>query len=314
MKTTAPVRRTPPLNSLKAFEATARLGSFVLAAAELHVSPSAVSQQIRKLEDFLGKQLFIRRNNQIMLTDVGLLVQSTSTEMMDQLASMTLRLTGSGLPPNLVVSALPSVGIRWFSRRLPEFLRANPDVRVDFRLEDDPVDFHRNRIDVRISFGEHLYPDFVTVPFRRDRVTLMCTPQVLKSRDIQQDTLGSLQETDLIHVLWRSGIGLSAYPTWDSWLASMGISRHVRRELGHSVDMSCLAVDLARSGCGIALGQVMLAEHELEQGILVAPFAESIPLQYFYCAVYTPANSRNAIVQSFIAWLASLFPDQEKRR
>ena len=159
MKTHAPVRRTPPLNSLKAFEATARLGSFVLAAAELHVSPSAVSQQIRKLEDFLGKQLFIRRNNQLMLTDVGMLVQATSTEMMDQLASMTLRLTDSRIRPNLVISALPSVGIRWFSRRLPEFLRSNPDVRVDFRLEDDPVDFYRNRIDVRISFGEHLYPD-----------------------------------------------------------------------------------------------------------------------------------------------------------
>src|ERR1700744_6532602 len=126
-----PHARTPPLNSLKAFEATARLGSFVLAAAELHVSPSAISQQIRKLEDFLGKQLFIRRNNQLMLTDDGLLVQATSTEMMDRLASMTLRLTDSAIPPNLVVSVLPSVGVRWLSRRLPQFMRANPDVRVD---------------------------------------------------------------------------------------------------------------------------------------------------------------------------------------
>jgi LysR family glycine cleavage system transcriptional activator len=310
MKTNAPVRRTPPLNSLKAFEATARLGSFVLAAAELHVSPSAVSQQIRKLEDFLGKQLFIRRNNQLMLTDVGMLVQATSTEMMDQLASMTLRLTDSRIRPNLVISALPSVGIRWFSRRLPEFLRSNPDVRVDFRLEDDPVDFYRNRIDVRISFGEHLYPDFVTVPFHRDGVTLMGTPEVLKSKGVQLNTLESLQETDLIHVLWRSGIGLSAYPTWESWLAAAGAPRHVRRELGHSVDMSCLAVDLARSGCGIALCQKMLAEHELAQGILVAPFAASLSLQYFYCAVYTPANSRNVMVQSFIAWLSSLFSNQ----
>ena len=84
--------------------------------------------------------------------------------------------------------------------------------------------------------------------------------------------------------------------------------------MGHTVDTSCLGIDLARNGCGIVLGQLMLAEHEREQGVLVAPFAESLSLQYFYCAVFTPANARNAMVQSFIAWLSGLFPDLERIR
>jgi LysR family glycine cleavage system transcriptional activator len=135
------VRKVPPLNALKAFEASARLGSYVLAAAELHVTPGAVSQQIQKLEDFLGRQLFLRRNKQLILTDVGLSVQAASTEMMDGLEAMTRRLMDGSLRSNLIISVLPSLLVHWLNRRLPEFLRANPDVRVDLRLEDDPVDF-----------------------------------------------------------------------------------------------------------------------------------------------------------------------------
>jgi LysR family glycine cleavage system transcriptional activator len=298
------VRKVPPLNALKAFEASARLGSYVLAAAELHVTPGAVSQQIQKLEDFLGRQLFLRRSKQLILTDVGMSVQTASTEMMDGLEAMTRRLMDSSLRSNLIISVLPSLLVHWLNRRLPEFLRANPDVRVDLRLEDDPVDFYRNRIDIRISYGEHLYPDLVTVPFRQDRVTAMCTPELLKSGRVRGNVLESLQDEDLIHVSWRNGF--SSYPTWDSWFAAAGSPRQPRRELGHTVDMSSVAVDLARSGAGVALGQFLLAEEDLEQGILVTPFSTSIAFQYHYCVVHTPANSHNPMLRAFITWLRGL--------
>jgi LysR family glycine cleavage system transcriptional activator len=298
------VRKVPPLNALKAFEASARLGSYVLAAAELHVTPGAVSQQIQKLEDFLGRQLFLRRNKQLILTDVGMSVQSASTEMMDGLEAMTRRLMDGSLRSNLIISVLPSLLVHWLNRRLPEFLRANPDVRLDLRLEDDPVDFYRNRIDIRISYGEHLYPDLVTVPFRQDRVTAMCTPEMLKSNRVRGNVLESLRDEDLIHVSWRNGF--SSYPTWDSWFAAAGSPRQSRRELGHTVDMSSVAVDLARSGAGVALGQFLLAEEDLEHGLLVTPFSTSIAFQYYYCVVHTPANSHNPMLRAFIAWLRGL--------
>lgn len=296
-------RKLPPLNALKTFEASARLGSFVLAAAELNVTPGAVSQQIKKLEDFFGRQLFIRRNNQLLLTDVALTVQASSSEMMDGLAQLTQRLLEGTIRSNLIVSVLPSVGIRWLNTRLPEFLAAHPDVRIDLRLEEDPVDFFRNRIDVRLCYGEHLYPEFVTVPFLGDSVTVLCRPEFAAGGRAGPAAAEVLRDEDLIHVTWRTGF--SSYPTWEDWFASTGSARRPRRELGHTVDTSSVAIDLARAGCGIVLGQAMLAEPEVAAGELVAPFAHRLPLQYDYCAVHTRPNERNPTIRSFVDWLAA---------
>lgn len=297
-------RKLPPLNALKTFEASARLGSFVLAAAELHVTPGAVSQQIKKLEDFFGQQLFIRRNNQLLLTDIGLAVQAASTEMMNGLALLTERLLTGPTRSRLIVSVLPSVGVRWLNRRLPDFLRAHANVRVDLHIEEDPVDFFRNRIDVRISYGEHLYPEFVTVPLLKDHVTVMCAPELIATGRIAPESVESLRDEDLIHVAWRKGF--SSYPTWESWFARAGEARQPRCELGHTTDTSSLGIDLACAGCGAVLGQSMLAEDELARGRLVTPFATRVPLQYDYCAVYTRANARNPSVEAFVTWLAGM--------
>ena len=297
-------RKLPPLNALKTFEASARLGSFVLAAAELHVTPGAVSQQIKKLEDFFGRQLFIRRNNQLLLTDVGLTVQAAAAEMMNGLALLTQRLLTGPIHSRLIVSVLPSVGVRWLNRRLPDFLRTHAQVRVDLHLEEDPVDFLRNRIDVRIAYGEHLYPELISVPFLKDHVTAMCAPELIAAGRITPESVGSLRDEDLIHVAWRKGF--SSYPTWESWFARTGEPRQPRCELGHTTDISSLGIDLACAGCGAVLGQSMLAEDELAHGRLVTPFAARIPLQYDYCAVYTRANAQNPMVQAFVTWLTEI--------
>ena len=296
-------RRLPPLNAIKAFEATARLGSVATAARELRVTRGAVSQQIAKLEDFLGKPLFTRHHNQLFLTDVGLAVKSASTEMMDELAAMTERLLGGALRSGLAISMIPSIGVRWFNRHMGGFLASHPDVRLDLRIEDDPIDFFRNPVDVRIAYGEHLYPDFVTVQLLRDHATPLCTPGFLKSRRLSFDSPESLLDRDLIHVAWRSGF--SSHPTWNAWFAGAGVKREAHAELGHRVDMSGLAIDLARSGEAIALGQAIYAEGELASGELVAPFGFRLPLQYPYCAVYPRSRARNSLVQSFVTWLAA---------
>jgi LysR family transcriptional regulator, glycine cleavage system transcriptional activator len=297
-------RRLPPLNAVKAFEATARLGTVAMAARELNVTRGAVSQQIAKLEDFLGKALFARHNNQLFLTDVGLAVKSASTEMMDELAAMTERLLGGGTRSALSVSVIPSIGVRWFNRHMSGFLQAYPEVRLDLRIEDDPIDFYRNPVDVRIAYGEHLYPQFVTVPFLRDHAMPMCTPKFLKGRRLGSGAPAALRDEDLIHISWRAGF--SSYPTWSAWFALAGVRREPRAELGHKVDMSSLAIDLALSGEGIALGQAMFAQEELRTGALVTPFECLLPLQYEYCAVHPRSRTRNTLVQNFIQWLVKL--------
>lgn len=295
-------RKLPPLNALKAFEASARLGSFVLAAAELNVTPSAVSQHIKKLEDFYGRQLFIRRNNQLVLTDVARTVLAASSQLMDGLADLTERLLGAPVRSNLIVSVLPSIGVRWLNRRLPEFLAAHSNVRLDLRLEEDPVDFFRNRIDIRLCYGEHLYPEFVTVPFKRDRVTAMCRPEVARELG-DRGAPNGLEDDSLIHVSWRAGF--SSYPTWTAWFASQDIVRHPRRELGHTMDTSSVAIDLASGGVGVVLGQEMLAEKELAAGTLITPVPHWMPLQYDYCVVHGEAGKRNRVVASFVEWLVA---------
>lgn len=169
--------------------------------------------------------------------------------MMDELAQLTERLLEGPVRSNLILSALPSVGVRWLNRQLPLFLGEHPDLRVDLRLEEDPIDFFRNRIDVRLSYG-HLYPEFNTVPFRRDSVTALCRPELI-SDGVDVARPGLLRDEDLIHVTWR--VGFSSYPDWGAWLAAQGVTHTPRHELGHTADTSSLAIDLACTGCGIVL-------------------------------------------------------------
>jgi LysR family transcriptional regulator, glycine cleavage system transcriptional activator len=300
---TPAVRKLPPLNALRAFEAAARLGSFAHAAAELGVTAGAVSQQVKKLEDFFGRQLFIRGKNSLPLTDVGHSVYAAGTEMIDALRAMTQGLVDGNERRNLIVSVLPSVGVHWLNRKLPLFLREHPDLRVDLRLEDDPVDFFRTRIDVRISYGEHIYPEFVTVPIVRDRVTVMCTPAFAAEHQLARGDPALLRDEDLIHICWRTG--LAAYPTWNSWFEAAGAPRQARRELGHTTDLSSLAIDLARSGAGAVLAQRWLAQEELRAGTLITPFKTTLDLQYRYCAVHLRGNARNQAVTSFVEWLCA---------
>ena len=177
-------RRLPPLNAVKAFEASARLGGFSLAARELGVTPGAVSQQVKILEDFFAKHLFARHNNQIQLTDAGLSVYADCAEVIERLSEMTQRLMEGNVHSRFVVSTLPSVAVRWLNRRLREFLESEPDTRCEFRVEYDPVDFVNHHIDLRVCYGQHLYPEMVTVPIVRDEVIPICSPGFLSRSGI----------------------------------------------------------------------------------------------------------------------------------
>ena len=294
-------RKLPPLNAVKAFEASARHGGFSLAARELGVTPGAVSQQVKILEAFFAKQLFVRRNNQLQLTDAGLALYADSAEVIDRLSEMTQRLLEGELRSRFVISTLPSVAVRWLNRRLGEFLAAEPNVHCEIRVEDDPVDFAQHHIDVRICYGQHLYPELVTVPILQDLVSPLCSPEYLARGHLQRGMPDSILDKDLIHVDW--GAGFASYPTWAEWFHATGVERTPQLGLGHMVRMSSLAIDLAVSGFGVALGQRLLARDELADGRLVAPFMQALPLGYAYCAVHPHSRSNKRIVGAFLEWV-----------
>jgi LysR family glycine cleavage system transcriptional activator len=292
----------PPLNAVKAFEASARLGSFSRAARELGVTAGAISQQVRILEDFFEKQLFLRRNNQLQLTDAGLAVYADSAQVIERLSEMTRRLRTGQTRSRFVVSALPSVAVRWLNGKLAAFLATRPALRCELRVEEDPVDFARHHIDLRICYGRHLYPEMVVRPLLRDVVTPLCTPDYLARRGRPLDAPGAIEDSELIHVDW--GGSFASHPTWAEWFAAAGAPRMPEVALGHTAGMSSLALDLALAGCGIALGQRMLAAEDIAAGRLLAPFGESLALGHDYCAVHPQSRLGHEVLQGFLAWLS----------
>jgi LysR family glycine cleavage system transcriptional activator len=292
--------RLPPLNAVKAFEASARLGGFSQAARELGVTPGAVSQQVKLLEEFFAKQLFTRRNNQLQLTDAGLAVYADSAQVIERLTDMTRRLLEGKVRSRFVISTHASVAVHWLNRRLPDFLAAEPDVRCVIRVEEDPVDFAQHHIDLRICYGQHLYPEMVTRSLIRDVVTPLCAPDYLAHRRTPLHDPQEIQDSELIHIDW--GGSFASYPSWAEWLAAAGVRRSPQIELGHTTAMSSLAVDLALAGRGFALGQRLLAREELADGRLVAPFELSLALGHDYCAVHPHSRTDKRVVRAFLDW------------
>ena len=297
--------KLPPLNAMKAFEAAARHGSFLGAAAELGVTAPAVSQQVKLLESHLGRQLFQRRNNAIALTDAGRAAFPAIAAGFESLASVGAMAAGAGLRSRLVVSALPSLALSWLAPRLGAFVAAHPGTVFELRSEEDPVEFARHDIDLRICYGSGHYPELQEAPLLRDQVRPLCAPGWLAARPGLEGPEG-LADEDLIHVDW--GPAFASHPTWRGWLAAAGVERRPQRNQGHLVGYSALAIDFATAGMGIALGQGLLAAERLVKGDLVSPFGPALALKERYYLVSPHARARRPQLLALTSWLADQLP------
>jgi LysR family glycine cleavage system transcriptional activator len=291
----------PPLNALRAFEAAARSGSYVAAAEELGVSPAAVSQQVRNLEDFLGKQLFMRFNNRILLTDAGQVVFAGASDALQSISALTEQVMSGQTRSRLVVSVITSVAERWLEPRLAAFALKEHAPRIELRVEADPVDFARHNIDLRICYGTNQYPEMNTIRLLQDEVLPLCSPAYLeRNASARTGGMDGVPDDDLIHTSW--GPSFVSHPTWHAWFARSGINRPNDRK-GYQVGMSSLALDLARDGVGVALGQKMMASGDLAAGRLVPLSDVAIELGHPYCLVHPRSKARKAGLQALIDWL-----------
>jgi len=291
----------PPLNALRAFEAAARTGSYVAAAEELHVSPAAVSQHVRNLEEFLGRQLFRRFNNRVLLTDAGQVVFAGASDALQSVSTLTEQLMSGGTKPRLVISVITSVAERWLEPRLAAFALSEKALRIERRVEGAPVDFARHNIDLRVCYGTNQYSEMNTIRLRQDEVLPLCSPAYLE-RNQRAATLGmdGVPDDDLIHTSW--GPSFVSHPTWHAWFAKSGIDRPNNNK-GYQIGTSGLALDLARDGVGVVLGQKMLASEDLAAGRLVPLSSIAIELGHPYCLVHPRSKARKAGLQSLIDWL-----------
>jgi LysR family transcriptional regulator, glycine cleavage system transcriptional activator len=305
-------RRLPPLNSLRAFEAAARLSSFAAAANELHVTPAAISHQVKALEELLGVKLFRRRASGLELTHAGRVCQPRLREGFDRLAEAVEQIRATGAPGTLSVDAAPTFAAKWLAPRLHRFVATHRglDVRINARtrLIDVPqanggADEGRPGVpaedaDLSIRFGSGDYPGMRVDRLLAVSVTPMCSPQLIKGERVLHEPR-DLRNHVLIHDNVPSDDGR---PLWQVWLEAAGVDG-VDFAHGTRFNHASLALDAAADGVGVALGMPQIAAFDLAVGRLVAPFALRLPLASSYYLVSPGERSDRTEVAAFRRWI-----------
>jgi len=287
------VARLPPLNAVRAFEAAARHLSFTNAAGELHVTQSAVSHQVKALEEYLGIKLFHRLNRALVLTDEGQAYLPTVRRIFDQLYEATKQLTESGVRGKLTVSALPSFAARWLVPRLGKFGKFYPVIDVRLMPTAQLVDFVRDEVDVGIRYGRGRYPGLRVDRLMDEDVFPVCSPGLLKGPHPLTHPQ-SLKYHTLMH---DDGHG-----DWRTWLLSAGVDG-VDPQRGPIFTDSGMLLQAAVAGQGVALARGALAQDDLNSGNLVRPFKLSLPVEYAYYLVCPEASADRPKVVAFRNWL-----------
>lgn len=293
------MKRLPPLNALRAFESAGRHLSFSRAAIELHVTPGAISQQIRALEDHLEVELFRRMNRAIVLTDAGQLFLPLISSGFEQFAEAValLRERRSGGP--LTITSAPSFVSKWLIPRLASFKAAHPQIDVRIDTSDRLVDFRHEDIDVGIRFGNGVYPELETIYLFSFELIPVCAPSLM------HEGRGLRRVSDLRHhtLLHSNYVDLDAgFPDWAMWLKVVGAD-DIDTSRGIYFNQSDQLFEAALEGQGVALLANVMAEPEIRSGRLVQPFTTSLPVKMNYHLVTSPAKARLDKVQAFREWV-----------
>lgn len=295
------MKNLPPLNAMKAFEVAARNGSFTSAADELGVSSAAVSQHVRNLETYFGKQLFVRNGNRITMTDAGHAIYPQTSRALAEIAAVAGRILEGEVRPRLVVSVPFSLAESWLVPRLAKLVDEKSDLAVDIRVEDDPIDLTRHTIDVRISYGDYHYPGVSVVRLVHDEVLPVCSQSFWNNHASSRPEFADFPQSAFIHTHW--GPSYASHPTWSDWFNHAGINLRREPSLGRRVGLSSLAISVARSGLGIALGHRLLAQPDLEAGRLIALSSVALKLGHSYCAFLPNPNAKRKQMSTLLRLL-----------
>jgi LysR family glycine cleavage system transcriptional activator len=284
---------------LKVFWAAARHGSFVKAASELHVTASAVSLQIRQLEDELGLKLFDRTPRGLALTAVGARVLPDVTSAFERLRDTFAALgVDQDSAHALTVSAAPSFATKWLLPRLSRFVEANPDIEVSIKATVELADFVANEADLGIRYGHGDYPDLVTELLMREMVFPVCSPAMLAASPLS--TAALLTTATLLHD--DSADQHEALPGWKMWLRAAGIDG-VDWKRGPRFNQTALAIEAAAGGLGVALAPAVLVAGDLASGRLVRLASAEVSEPFAYYLVYPKDRAEREPVQIFRSWL-----------
>ncbi len=286
-------RRLPPLNALRCFEAAARHLSFTRAADELHVTQTAISHQIKGLEERLGVRLFRRLPRGLLLTEEAQRYLPPVRDAFDRIAAATEQLTAGGSSGRLTVSVLPSFAAKWLVPRLGRFRAAHPDLDLRISASSQLVDFARDDVDIAIRMGRGRYPGLRVDRLFGESMLPVCAPELLTGAHPLR-RLEDLRDHVLLHDDDHSG--------WQLWLELARVEG-VDPRRGPVFTDSAMVVQAAAEGQGIALARRVLAAGDLAAGRLVQPFEVTMPHDLAYYLVSPEATGEQPRIRAFRAWL-----------
>lgn len=291
--------RLPPLNAMRAFECAARHMSFSLAAGELSVTPAAISQQIRLLEQVLNIQLFIRQNRHIELTEEGKLLAPLLTDAFQHLHSAieTLNLHQQEHP--LTISAPHTFVAKWLIPRLDDFYRQHPQISVRIDASTRLVDFNQESIDVGIRFSLQQDPNLDSTRLMTLQVIPVCSPLYIQQHKTLQ-TPADIPYQTLLHYDNKSDE--PSWPDWNMWLTTMGYP-DISTRSGIYFAQPEMLIQAAIEGQGIALVANIFAEKDIQAGRLLQPFSMIMPIDFSYYLVTTASRAKLPRVIAFKEWL-----------
>lgn len=284
----------PPLPSLVAFEAISRRQSFALAAAELHLTPSAVSHQLARLEDFLGVRLFERSTRGVKLTPAGQAYLLRVAGGLGAIAAATEDVR-QGVRNSLYVHASPSFGSLWLMPRIRNFADARPGVSVFLSASHQHSDFEIGQVDIDIRYGMPNWPQLVVKPIFREWIMPLASEEFILRHGLKSPA--ALRQVPLI----QSTVNIVQ---WNDWLALYAPQTSVER-FAMRFDRAMMALDAATQGLGVAMESNVIAGEHIRDGRLQPVFDPkwAIEVQAHFL-VYPERHSYRSEVTQFIDWLA----------
>lgn len=290
------------LNALRAFEATARHLSYVRAADELNVTPAAVGQLVRGLEDALEVALFHRASSgpaRLELTGAARAVLADVQAGFDLLGGAVHRLRAGNSRSSLIVTVPPAFADKWLLRRLERFQGAHPGIDIVLETDGRLVNFDTDRVDVGIRFGGGRWQGVEATRLFGDDFFPVCSPQLLGGPHPLL-CAADLRHHQLIHD--TSMRFESSFPTWHGWLAKAGL-RGLDVDRGLQINDSAAVLRAVIAGAGVALGRSSLVEDDLLAGKIVRPFGEAQRYDFAYYVVCRPGMGDRPEIAAFRAWL-----------
>lgn len=289
------LRGLPPVNWLRAFEVTARHMSFTMAAAELGVTQSAISQRIKALEAHCGQALFHRLPRGLKLTPAGESLVPLLQETFRRLAEGIEEIVGRPGANRLTVQVTLGFAGLWLAPRLASFRRLHPEIELRLVTSVWSAEYPAEGIDLEIRLGLGDWPGLQATRLTRDQVFPVCSPALLKGKGKLRVPL-DLQHYRLLHV-----IGFR--DDWPQWLKAAKVADRVTPDTGMQFDTAWLAIDQALRGEGVAMGRTCYVADLIRKGALAAPLDLAIDTDEAFYLVAREGRPERAVAQAFRRWL-----------